>query len=75
VATLGPKKHRVGMDFLDVDGNEIQIRKDMPDMSGIEAAREVLQEAVSERASDVHLEPRPTGAGSDFALMAHCRSD
>ncbi|HUJ08568.1 MAG TPA: GspE/PulE family protein [Verrucomicrobiae bacterium] len=60
-AILTAKKRRVGMDFLDVDGNPIQIRKDMPEMTGIEAAREVLEEAMSERASDVHLEPQADG--------------
>ena len=68
VATLGPKKRRVGMDFLDVDGNEIRVRKDMPEMSGIEAAREVLQEAISERASDVHLEPQADGCRVRFRV-------
>lgn len=67
-ATLGARKHRVGMEFLDVDGNEIQIRKDMPEMSGIEAAQEVLGEAISERASDVHLEPQADGCRVRFRV-------
>lgn len=66
--TLAKKKRRIGMEFLDVDGNEIQIRKDMPEMSGIEAAREVLQEAMSERASDVHLEPQADGCRVRFRV-------
>jgi type II secretory ATPase GspE/PulE/Tfp pilus assembly ATPase PilB-like protein len=67
-ATLGAKKHRVGMEFLDVDGNEIQVRKDMPEMTGIEAAREVLQDAMSERASDIHLEPHSNGCRVRFRV-------
>lgn len=67
-ATLGAKKHRVGMVFLDVDGAEIQVRKDMPEMTGIEAAREVLQDAMSERASDIHLEPQADGCRVRFRV-------
>ena len=67
-ATLGAKKRRVGMEFLDVDGNEIQVRKDMPEMTGIEAAREVLQDAMSERASDIHLEPQADGCRVRFRI-------
>ncbi|HTS17650.1 MAG TPA: GspE/PulE family protein [Verrucomicrobiae bacterium] len=67
-ANLGKKKRRVGMEFLDANGNEIEIRKDMPEMSGIEAAREVLQDAVSERASDIHLEPQSDGCRVRFRI-------
>jgi general secretion pathway protein E len=67
-AALGARKHRVGMEFLDVDGNEIQVRKDMPEMTGIEAAREVLQDAMSERASDIHLEPQADGCRVRFRV-------
>jgi general secretion pathway protein E len=67
-STLKTKKRRVGMEFLDVDGNEIQVRKDMPEMTGIEAAREVLQDAISERASDVHLEPQADGCRVRFRV-------
>ncbi len=68
LATLGARKHRVGMEFLDVDNNPIQIRKDMPEMTGIEAAREVLEEAMSERASDIHLEPHANGCRVRFRV-------
>ncbi|MGD1020610.1 MAG: GspE/PulE family protein [Verrucomicrobiia bacterium] len=67
-ATLGARKRRVKMEFLDVDGNEIQVRKDMPEMTGIEAAREVLQDAMSERASDIHLEPQADGCRARFRI-------
>ena len=67
-ATVRAKKRRVGMEFLDVDGNEIQVRKDMPEMTGIEAAREVLQDAMSERASDIHLEPQADGCRVRFRV-------
>jgi general secretion pathway protein E len=67
-ANLGARKRRVSMEFLDVDGNEIQVRKDMPEMTGIEAAREVLQDAMSERASDIHLEPQADGCRVRFRV-------
>lgn len=67
-ATLAAKKRRVDIEFLDVDNNPIQIRKDMPEMTGIEAARDVLEEAVSERASDVHLEPQSDGCRIRFRI-------
>ena len=68
VATRGTRKQRVGMEFLDVDGNPIQIRKDMPEMTGIEAAREVLEDAISERASDIHIEPQADGCRVRFRI-------
>ena len=52
------KKQRVTFEFLDVDRNPIQIKRDSPEMTGIELATEVLQEAMTERSSDVHVEPR-----------------
>ncbi len=67
-ATHGARKRRVSMEFLDVDGNEIQVRKDMPEMTGIEAAREVLQDAMGERASDIHLEPQADGCRVRFRI-------
>ncbi len=67
-AALGAKKRRLGMDFLDAEGNVISVRKDMPEMTGIEAAREVLREAMSERASDVHLEPQADGCRVRFRV-------
>ncbi|MGA2138894.1 MAG: GspE/PulE family protein [Verrucomicrobiia bacterium] len=65
---LGTKKQRVGMEFLDVDGNPIEIRKDVPEMTGIEAAREVLEDAISERASDIHIEPQANGCRVRFRI-------
>ena len=67
-ASLRTRKQRLGIEFLDVDNNPIQIRKDMPEMTGIEAAREVLDEAVSERASDIHLEPQSDGCRVRFRV-------
>jgi general secretion pathway protein E len=67
-AALAIKKRRVGMEFLDVEGNVIKVQKDMPEMTGIEAAREVLQEAMGERASDVHLEPQADGCRVRFRI-------
>jgi general secretion pathway protein E len=67
-APRGPKKQHLEMEFLDVDGNPIQIRKDMPEMTGIEAAREVLEDAISERASDIHIEPQADGCRVRFRI-------
>lgn len=57
VTAPAKQRQRIGFEFLDEDGNPIEIRKDLPEMTGIEAAREVLEEAIMERASDVHIEP------------------
>jgi len=51
------KKQQVEFEFLDDDGHPIDIHRDAPEMTGIEAAHQVLQQAITERASDVHLEP------------------
>jgi general secretion pathway protein E len=67
-ATLAARKRRIDIEFLDVDNNPIEIRKDMPEMTGIEAARDVLEEAVSERASDIHLEPQSDGCRVRFRV-------
>jgi general secretion pathway protein E len=67
-AGLGAKKQRVGLEFLNVDGQAIEIRKDMPEMTGIEAAREVLEDAIIERASDIHLEPQADGCRIRFRV-------
>jgi general secretion pathway protein E len=67
-APRGPKKQHLEMEFLDVDGNPIQIRKDLPEMTGIEAAREVLEDAINERASDIHIEPRADGCRVRFRI-------
>jgi general secretion pathway protein E len=67
-AFLAPRKRRIGMEFLDVEGNPIQIRDDTPEMSGLEAARNVLEEAMSERASDIHLEPQSDGCRVRFRI-------
>lgn len=66
--TRGAKKQHVRMEFLDVDGNPIQIRKDMLEMTGIEAAGEVLEDAISERASDIHIEPQADGCRVRFRI-------
>jgi len=68
LATLAARKHRIGIQFLDVDNNPIEIRQEMPEMTGIEAARNVLEEALSERASDIHLEPQNDGCRVRFRV-------
>jgi general secretion pathway protein E len=45
-------------EFLDADRNPIKIKKDLPGLTGIESAREILEQAVAERVSDIHIEPR-----------------
>ena len=67
-AAFRSKKGRLGLEFLDVDRNPIQIKKDLPEMTGIEAAREVLEDAIEERASDVHLEPHENGCRVRFRI-------
>jgi general secretion pathway protein E len=62
------RRPRVSLDFLDVDRNPIQVRKDSPEMTGIEAARDVLEDAIAERASDVHIEPSETGFRVRFRM-------
>ncbi len=52
------KKKQVEFEFLDDDGKSIDIQRDSPEMTGIEAAHQVLQEAITERASDVHIDPQ-----------------
>lgn len=47
---------RRGFEFLDQDRKAVLVR-DAGEQSGIEAAHEVLEEALMERASDVHIEP------------------
>ncbi len=64
----GARKQRVGIEFLDVGGQMIDIRQDLPEMTGIEAAREVLADAITERASDIHLEPQGDGCRVRFRV-------
>jgi type II secretory ATPase GspE/PulE/Tfp pilus assembly ATPase PilB-like protein len=60
-AAFGSEKQGVALEFLDANRDPIEIRMDMPEMSGIEAAREVLEAAISDRSSDVHIEPHEAG--------------
>ena len=48
--------HRQGFEFLDEDRKAIPV-KNRGALSGIESAQEVLEEALLERASDIHIEP------------------
>jgi general secretion pathway protein E len=58
----------VELEFLDVNRNPIAIRQDSPEMTGIEAARDVLEQALAQRASDVHLEPTDQGSRIRFRI-------
>src|ERR1041384_7515065 len=62
------KKQRLDLEFLDANRRPIEIKQDLPEMTGIEAAREVLEDAISERASDVHVEPRDAGCRVRFRI-------
>lgn len=50
------KRHRRGFKFLDEDHKAILLKKP-GEQSGLEHAHEVLEEALMERASDVHIDP------------------
>jgi general secretion pathway protein E len=58
----------VDLQFLDVNRKPIEIREDSPEMTGIEAARDVLGQALAQRASDVHLEPTDQGSRVRFRI-------
>ncbi|MGC3989151.1 MAG: ATPase, T2SS/T4P/T4SS family [Chthoniobacteraceae bacterium] len=65
---------RRGFEFLDEERQAVQIRN--PDeASGLETAQEVLEEALLERASDVHIEPTGLGYGVRFRIdgVMHAR--
>jgi len=63
----GPKAG-VQLEFLDANRNPITIKQDSPEMTGIEAARDVLEQALAQRASDVHLEPTDHGSRVRFRI-------
>jgi general secretion pathway protein E len=58
----------VDLQFLDANHRPITIRQDSPEMTGIEAARDVLGQALVQRASDVHLEPTDQGSRVRFRI-------
>jgi general secretion pathway protein E len=58
----------VQLEFLDANRNPIAIKQDSPEMTGIEAARDVLEQALAQRASDVHLEPTDHGSRVRFRI-------
>ena len=62
------KKAGVEMVFLDVYHNPIKIRQDSPEMTGIEAAHDVLSQALIQRASDIHIEPGHEGCRVRFRI-------
>ena len=49
-------RHRSGFEFLDHDRKSVLLKKP-GEQSGLEHAHEVLEEALLERASDVHIDP------------------
>jgi type II secretory ATPase GspE/PulE/Tfp pilus assembly ATPase PilB-like protein len=67
-AVFRSSRQSVRLEFLDANHNPIQINKEMPEMTGIEAAREILQGAIGERASDIHLEPHENGCRVRFRV-------
>jgi len=65
---------RRGFEFLDAERQAVHIQN--PDeASGLETAQEVLEEALLERASDVHIEPTGLGYGVRFRIdgVMHAR--
>jgi len=46
------------LQFLDDQRKPLKIEADTPTMTGMETAREMLEAAITERASDVHIEPQ-----------------
>jgi general secretion pathway protein E len=66
--TFTGAKAGVDLVFLDANRNPITIRQDSPEMTGIEAARDVLEQALAQRASDVHLEPTDQGSRIRFRI-------
>src|SRR5262249_52404427 len=65
---LSARRESIALEFLNGGGEKIEIRQDTPEMTGIEAAREVLGEAITERASDIHIEPHADGCGVRFRI-------
>jgi len=57
-------KTRQGFEFLDTDRKSIPKKKRGELSSGLDFAREMLEEAILENASDVHIEP----SGSDYRV-------
>jgi general secretion pathway protein E len=53
--------NRIEFEFLNPDGEPIEVRHDETMTTGLEFARDVLGEAIGLRASDVHLEPHEKG--------------
>ena len=64
--TTAVKRQRQGFEFLDEDRKSIPINKGA--LSGIESAQDVLEEALLERASDVHIEPAEEAYGIRFRI-------
>ncbi len=61
-------KTRQGFEFLDTDRKSISKKASGELTSGLDFAREVLEEAILESASDVHIEPTPTDYRIRFRL-------
>jgi Tfp pilus assembly pilus retraction ATPase PilT len=62
--TMGASRSRdtrIEFEFLDPDGEPIEVRHDQTMVTGLELARDVLGEAIGLRASDIHLEPHERG--------------
>lgn len=61
------RRKRKGFEFLDEERKSIEI-KNSGSLSGIETAQDVLEEALLERASDVHIEPSEEIYGVRFRI-------
>lgn len=60
-------KHRRGFEFLDDDRKAVLVKSN-GEISGVENARDILEEALLERASDVHIEPTEDEYGIRFRV-------
>lgn len=65
--TKSAARSRRGFEFLDEDRKAVFV-KNQGEVSGIDNARDVLEEALLERASDVHIEPSENEYGVRFRI-------
>jgi general secretion pathway protein E len=54
----GPTRERLALEFLDESRQPIALPQRSAELTGLESAQALLAEAVTQRASDVHIEPQ-----------------
>jgi type II secretory ATPase GspE/PulE/Tfp pilus assembly ATPase PilB-like protein len=60
-STRSTRERRIDFEFLDPDGKAVEVRHDAAEMTGLELAQDIIEEAIVMRGSDVHLEPHEKG--------------